>query len=51
MVIAKRYDSAASNNSELKRTEFANNTFEDNEANDDEVHPKQVDDCRFVRAG
>ena len=34
VVIAKRYGSAASNNSEFKRSESKNNAFEDNEAND-----------------
>ena len=34
VVIANRYGSAASNNSEFKRNVFVNNAFEDNEAND-----------------
>ena len=34
VVIAKRYGSAASNNSEFKRNESKINAFEDNAAND-----------------
>ena len=34
VVIAKRYGSAASNNSKFRRSESKNNAFEDNETND-----------------
>ena len=45
VVIAKRYSSAASNNSEFKRSEFKNNAFEDNEANDNVKGKPQHNRC------
>ena len=44
-VIAKRYGSAASNNSVFKRSESKNNAFEDNEANDNAKGKPQHNRC------
>ena len=45
VVIAKRYGSAASSNSEFKRSESKNNAFEDNEANDNVKGKPQHNRC------
>ena len=45
VVIAKRYGSATSNNSEFKRSESKNNAFEDNEANDNVKGKQQHNRC------
>ena len=44
-VIAKRYGSAASNNSVFKRSESKNNALEDNEANDNVKGKPQHNRC------
>ena len=45
VVIAKRYGSAASSNSDFKRSESKNNAFEDNEANDNVKGKPQHNRC------
>ena len=45
VVIAKRHGSAASSNSEFKRSESKNNAFEDNEANDNVKGKPQHNRC------
>ena len=45
VVIAKRYGSAASNNSEFKRSESIINAFEDNEPNDNVKRKPQHNRC------
>ena len=45
VVIAKRYGSAASNNSKLRRRESKNIAFEDNEANDNAKGKPQHNRC------
>ena len=45
VVIAKRYSSAASNNSEFKRSDSKNNAFEDNEVNDNVKGKPQHNRC------
>ena len=45
VVIAKRYGSAASNNSKFKRSESKNITLEDNEANDNTKGKPQHNRC------
>ena len=45
VVIAKRYGSAASNNSKLRRRESKNIAFEDNEANDNVKGKPQHNKC------
>ena len=45
VVIAKKYGSAASNNSEFNRIESKNNAFVDNEANDNVKGKPQHNRC------